>query len=233
VRFTPTQKGVCRVKGLKIFSRVFVNAHNQKCSAYVKDDSSDCPGATRTSTTYTPSTRAWDRVDFNTPVDYTSDFWLAIYLPEVITPTDSVALVTDNNLDYPGKVKALGVESGSGWQAPPTQAGDFMIRAIVDYTGVEETSSNPVFALNQNYPNPVIKSTNISYALPAETKVKLEIYDAMGRIVKTLANEVQSSGNKVMEWNKRNATGEIVSSGIYFYRLTTGSKTITKTMIVL
>ena len=233
MRFTPTQKGVCRVKGLKVFSRVFVNTHNQKCSAYVKDDSSGAPGATRVSTTYTPSTRAWDRVDFNTPVDYTSDFWLAIYLPEVITPTDSVALVTDNHLDYTGKVKALGVESGSGWQAPPTQAGDFMIRAIVDYAGVEETSSNALLALNQNYPNPVIKNTNIYYALPAETKVKLEIYDAMGRIVKTLANEVQLSGNKAMEWNKRNTSGEVVSAGIYFYRLTAGNKTITKTMIVL
>ncbi|MDD5528803.1 MAG: T9SS type A sorting domain-containing protein [bacterium] len=233
MRFTPTQKGVCRVKGLKVFSRVFVNAHNQKCSAYVKDDSSDCPGATRTSTTYTPSVRAWDRVDFSTPVDYTSDFWLAIYLPEVITPTDSVALVTDNSLDYPGKVKALGVESGSGWQAPPTQAGDFMIRAIVDYTGVEETSSNPTLALNQNYPNPVIKNTNISYTLPAETKVKLQVYNTSGRLVKTLLNEIQSTGAKEIIWDKKDMNNMSVSSGIYFYRLTAGSKTITKTMIVL
>ncbi|MDD2891221.1 MAG: T9SS type A sorting domain-containing protein, partial [bacterium] len=85
----------------------------------------------------------------------------------------------------------------------------------------------------QNSPNPVLNKATISYTLPSETKVKLEIYDATGRIVKTLANEVQMSGNKVMEWNKRNTSGEVVSSGIYFYRLTTDSKTITKTMIVL
>ncbi|MDD2891231.1 MAG: T9SS type A sorting domain-containing protein [bacterium] len=232
MRFTPTQKGVCRVKGLKIFSRVFVNAHNQKCSAYVKDDSSDCPGATRTSTTYTPSTRAWDRVDFSTPIDYTSDFWLAIYLPEVITPTDSVALVADDHFDYPGRTKALGVESGSGWQAPP-QSGDLMIRAIVDYTGVEETSSSTVLSLNQNYPNPIIKNTNISYTLPSETKVKLQVYNTSGRLVKTLLNEMQSTGAKEIIWNKKDMNNIPVSSGIYFYRLTADHKTITKTMIVL
>jgi flagellar hook assembly protein FlgD len=108
-----------------------------------------------------------------------------------------------------------------------------MVRAIVEYQAVEEASTTKVLTLKQNSPNPVLNKATISYTLPAEAKVELEIYDATGRIVKTLANEVQSSGNKAMEWNKRNTSGELVSAGIYFYRLTAGHKTITKTMIVL
>ncbi|MDD2891229.1 MAG: T9SS type A sorting domain-containing protein [bacterium] len=231
MRFTPTKKGVCRVKAINTFSRVFRSTSTPTNTAYIYDDAGGVPGTSRTAKSYTPSVRAWDRIDFDTPIDYTSDFWLGIYLAHS-NATDSIAIVLDNSLNYSGRTKAWNSDAAE-WKEPPTMPGDFMIRAIVDYTGVEETSSNPILSLNQNYPNPVIKNTNISYTLPSETKVKLEIYNATGRVVKTLVNEVQSSGNKIMEWNKRNTSGEVVSSGIYFYRLTTGNKTITKTMIVL
>jgi hypothetical protein len=231
VRFTPAKKTVCRVKAINTFSRVFRSTATPTNTAYIYDDAGGVPGTARTAKAYHPSTRAWDRIDFDTPIDYTSDFWLGIYL-ENSNANDSIAIVLDNHLDYSGRTKAWNSDAAA-WKEPPTMPGDFMIRAIVDYTSVEETSSNPVLSLTQNYPNPVIKNTNISYTLPAETKVKLEIYDATGRVVKKLVDEVQSSGNKSMEWNKRNTSGEVLSSGIYFYRLTTDRKTITKTMIVL
>jgi len=198
---------------------------------YVWDDAGGNPGTLRAQKDYIPSTRDWDVINLDSPIQFSSDFWVGYRIP-MREPGDSIYVTLDTQSNYPGINKAS--VDLSSWTTPTSMPGDIMIRAIVEYQAVEEeASSTKVLTLNQNYPNPVIKNTNISYTLPSETKVKLEIYDAMGRVVKTLANEVQSSGNKVMKWNKRNATGEIVSSGIYFYRLTTGSKTITKTMIVL
>ncbi|MFA5831873.1 MAG: T9SS type A sorting domain-containing protein [Bacteroidota bacterium] len=72
------------------------------------------------------------------------------------------------------------------------------------------------FELSQNYPNPFNPTTKIRYALPSSAQVKLVIYDIMGREIETLVNEEQFAGWKEMEWNAHN-----VSSGIYFYKLTT------------
>jgi hypothetical protein len=68
--------------------------------------------------------------------------------------------------------------------------------------------------LYQNYPNPFNPITVIRYQLSTFSKVKLRIYDMLGREVVCLVNEEQSPGIKQVEWNASN-----ISSGIYFYRL--------------
>lgn len=231
MRFTPEGKSICRVKALNVFSRVFRSTTTPTCVAYIKDDSSGIPTTTRTSKAYNPSVRAWDRIDFNTPIDYTSDFWIAITLPNT-NSTDSTALVTDGSLNYSDRTRAWQA-TAQEWQVPPSQPGDFLIRAIVDYIAVEESSTSKILTLKQNLPNPVLTNTKISYILPKGEKVKLVIYDASGRIIKTLTDGLQQAGNKEILWNKRNTNGGTVSSGIYFYRLSTENKTITKTIVVL
>ena len=86
------------------------------------------------------------------------------------------------------------------------------------------------FQLNQNYPNPFNPETIISYQLPAAGNVSLKVYDMLGREVAALVNEYQQSGNYHSQFSIRNAQ---FSSGIYFYRLTTGSYSSTKKMIIL
>ena len=63
--------------------------------------------------------------------------------------------------------------------------------------------------------------------------MRLEIYDATGRLVKALQNGVQPSGNYSVDWNGTNSAGSQVSSGVYFYRLTAGKETISKKMVLL
>jgi hypothetical protein len=84
------------------------------------------------------------------------------------------------------------------------------------------------YTLNQNYPNPFNPSTFIDYYIPKESFVTLKIYDNLGREVKTLVNTKLMPGNYQIKWDagKNN-------SGIYFYRLTAGEKTITRTMILI
>jgi hypothetical protein len=102
--------------------------------------------------------------------------------------------------------------------------------SISKLTGVEFTQPEiPVaFELYQNYPNPFNPSTKIGFALPRESKVKLEVFNVLGERVAVLKDEVMPAGVHVVEFN---ATG--LSSGVYFYRLTAGDFVATKKMVLM
>ncbi len=84
------------------------------------------------------------------------------------------------------------------------------------------------FELMQNYPNPFNPSTFISYDLPKWGNVTLEVFDASGRRVSTLVNEVQKAGSYKLEFNAGS-----LSSGVYFYKLTAADFVSTKKMILM
>ena len=85
------------------------------------------------------------------------------------------------------------------------------------------------FELNQNYPNPFNPTTNISYVLPANQNVSLTIYDMIGRKVRTLVNDkFQTAGKHKIKFNAEN-----LASGVYFYRIKSGGKTLTRKMLLL
>jgi hypothetical protein len=85
----------------------------------------------------------------------------------------------------------------------------------VHFQKQNNTPVNPeVFKVSQNYPNPFNPSTNISYDLPNEGKVSLEIFNLKGQLLQTLINEKQPAGHHQIEWN-----ASAHSSGIYFYKL--------------
>jgi hypothetical protein len=88
------------------------------------------------------------------------------------------------------------------------------------------------FSLIQNYPNPFNPETDISYALPSDCQVKLTIYNLLGQKVKTLVNEPQTAGYKTVHWGGKDEQGNLVASGIYFYKLNAGDYTSTKKMVM-
>jgi hypothetical protein len=90
-----------------------------------------------------------------------------------------------------------------------------------------------VVALEQSYPNPFNPSTTIPYALPAKGHVSLVIYDAAGREVIELLNEVRPAGRWVAEWSGRDREGRPVPSGTYFYRLRAGGRQLSGKMVLL
>jgi len=83
-------------------------------------------------------------------------------------------------------------------------------------TGVQESfSAKPVvFALSQNYPNPFNPSTTITYQIPNDGTVRLDVYDVMGRTLTTLVNEEKPAGQFTVPFD-----GSKFTSGIYFYRI--------------
>jgi len=84
------------------------------------------------------------------------------------------------------------------------------------------------FELKQNYPNPFNPSTNITYSLPQQSDVQLRVYDMVGREVATLINREQAAGAYTITFDASK-----LSSGMYLYRLDTGSTTITRKMMLI
>ena len=93
-------------------------------------------------------------------------------------------------------------------------------------------------ALLPNYPNPFNPETWIPYHLSDPAEVTLSIYSADGRLVRTLALGHQAAGiyeskSRAAYWDGRNAVGERVASGLYFYTLTAGDFAATGKMLIL
>ncbi|MFA6439805.1 MAG: T9SS type A sorting domain-containing protein [Bacteriovoracaceae bacterium] len=89
------------------------------------------------------------------------------------------------------------------------------------------------FALEQNYPNPFNPETTIRFSLTQPGRASLKIYDAIGREVRTLFDDEMKEGIYTVVWNGNNQFNQPVSSGIYFYRLHSGSYSSTKKMVIM
>ena len=92
-------------------------------------------------------------------------------------------------------------------------------------------------ALLPNYPNPFNPETWIPYQLAKRVDVSISIYSADGKLVRTLklgqrVAGVYESRNRAAYWDGRNAVGEKVASGLYFYTLTAGDFTATCKMLI-
>jgi len=103
--------------------------------------------------------------------------------------------LTDTNFD------------GNQFQHEPIQ-----IQYVTDYLPTE-------VHLLQNFPNPFNLSTFISYELPTESAVEISVFDLGGKLIKTLVDGVESPGLKTVRWDGRDDTGQIVSSGTYYFRM--------------
>ncbi len=111
---------------------------------------------------------------------------------------------------------------------------DYMITIQTD-TDVERTQMAipSEFMLYSNYPNPFNPSTQISYSLPEEGYVILEIYNIRGKRIKTLTNQRMEAGNHTITWDGTDNTGSLTSSGLYFCRMNTESYQKTIRMLFL
>ena len=89
------------------------------------------------------------------------------------------------------------------------------------------------FALYQNYPNPFNPNTTISYDLPEQAQVTLDIFDIMGKQTKTLVNQPQDAGFRTAVWDGTDELERTVSAGVYLYRIRAGEFSQTRKMLLL
>jgi len=108
--------------------------------------------------------------------------------------------------------------------------GDVYARFIDPLTGVEGAgnSATAKVGLSRNRPNPFNQSTVISYQLPANTYVKLKVYDVLGRETATLMDGPQAAGSHSVKFNAGSLAG-----GVYFYRLQYGDRVETRKLVLL
>lgn len=117
-----------------------------------------------------------------------------------------------------------------GYQLLPRSLND------IDVTvGINDSDDNlpGAFKLFANYPNPFNPETNIRYQISDIRLINLTVFDNLGRSVRTLVNQRQSSGSYVVTWDGRNDVGETVASGTYFYRLTAGQFSESRKMLLV
>ncbi len=89
------------------------------------------------------------------------------------------------------------------------------------------------YKLYDNFPNPFNPSTKIAFELPKASHVKLIIYDIVGREVAQVADGDYPAGYTALTWNGLNRNGNLVSSGVYFYRLSADKWNKVKKMLML
>ncbi len=112
--------------------------------------------------------------------------------------------------------------------------GDACDTITVDADDIDNTRDLlPGFVLSQNYPNPFNPVTVIDYSLGKRCHVRVTVYDLLGRMVRTIVDEEQSSGSHFIAWDGTSDSGSRVASGVYFYRLKAGDVVRTKKMVLL
>ena len=129
----------------------------------------------------------------------------------------AVAIAPDGNTAIVGGI-ADNTNTGAAWVFVP------------GFTSVQQTSNEtPMrFLLEQNYPNPFNPSTKINFNIAETGFTSLKVYDVLGREVTTLVSQELQGGSYQFDFNAKELT-----SGIYFYKLQTGSFVETKKMSLL
>ncbi|HOJ19159.1 MAG TPA: M14 family zinc carboxypeptidase [Ignavibacteriaceae bacterium] len=151
------------------------------------------------------------------PMVYPESWFWANYAEGVMALTfEQISTSTSNDARYDSAANAL-------------------LRGIMDYLDVvsnaEEFSGNEIpvgFELLQNYPNPFNPSTTISYNIPQDEIVTLKIFNIMGEEVATIHNSFEKAGAHSTKFDASSLT-----SGIYFYTLTTTDFTATRKMMLI
>jgi len=163
-----------------------------------------------------------------------------------------VWLSIDDGANYDILLASGPLAGGIDWYVDLPDDQDYVCRIRVDVVdGMERTTSaysgqffvypvicdtpaiSAVLALGQNHPNPFNPQTVIAFDLPRSQKASLRIYDVQGRLVTTLVEGELSAGPHRLTWKGCDDSGRTVSSGTYFYRLSTDDGQLVKKMSLL
>ena len=108
------------------------------------------------------------------------------------------------------------------------------VSVIIESLDLDDDSAMDLdYKIHQNYPNPFNPTTEIKYDLPEDALVSINIYDLMGRSIKSLVNSQQTAGYRSIEWNATNNLGEPVSAGMYIYTIQAGDFRQSRKMVLL
>ena len=112
----------------------------------------------------------------------------------------------------------------------------FTFKVSTRKTSVDRTPAPKALTLAQNYPNPfsagAFAVTTVGYTVPRQGEVSVKVFNLVGREVRTLVNEAHVAGSFSIAWDGRDAEGALVPPGIYIYKITTASSSLSRRMVV-
>jgi hypothetical protein len=126
-----------------------------------------------------------------------------------------------------GTLTGLIYYSGQRYKVVPRTNADFA-NVVTSVPFAQSGLAPKAFALEQNFPNPFNPSTTFRFSVASSQMVSMKIYDILGREVETLVHEQMKPGTYSIQWNASH-----MSSGVYFYRLQSGSFVETKKLMLL
>ncbi len=137
-----------------------------------------------------------------------------------------------NNVTYHGKVtflegNKLSLSTENAITAIDTNTNDYTPPAG-SAVATNPLSAPAAYELSQNYPNPFNPTTTISFSLPVQSMVTLNVYDILGNQVADVVNDIKQAGVHTVTFD-----GSDLSSGIYFYKLNDGSEILTQKMMLV
>ena len=173
----------------------------------------------------------------------TNDFDLA----DLSVPEDHMEVITYRNgnsanvliFSMDGRVMASGLQTllTVSSDAGATLDEITMASSAGDLAEVQLQSAGTTlpdgYVLYQNYPNPFNPETQIAFDLPVATGVRLDIFNVLGQQVVLLHDGILPAGTHTITWNGRDRSGQMVSSGVYLYRLATDATVLTRKMMLL
>ena len=109
-----------------------------------------------------------------------------------------------------------------------------IVTSVEDNVSGSENNTKPDrYRLRQNYPNPFNPSTTITYDIPRASRIRVEIFDSLGRRLRILIDSDVAAGSYSAVWDGRDSNGGMVATGLYFYQLVTPLYTHTRKMVFI
>ena len=143
-----------------------------------------------------------------------------------------------NSLLYQRIIQPTGTDGSMPPNDPLSQAQIDLIAQWIEEGARNSLSTDDVFlpkehTLHQNYPNPFNPSTVISFSLSKEEFVSIDIYDINGTHMISLFNGKKNIGTHHLNWNGRDKSGALITTGQYFYQLRTSSLSAVMKMLFI
>jgi hypothetical protein len=230
VKFTPDySNGSVHIKFMKVYIQT-LNTGQLVVSLYNASGANGMPGTSALFNMIYPAAnlvQGWNFIPISAQYENLAqfsqgDFYLGI-----------MEMAGSSNYGFDTNTQGRTYNNISGaWQV--TTGGNVMIRAIVQSVVDTPDELVPANTISlTNYPNPFNPNTNIQFNLPVESQASLKIFNVKGQLITTLFDGIAQAGSHTIEWNGTDSKNQTVSSGLYFYRLETKSRTIMNKMMLL
>ena len=176
---------------------------------------------------------------YSATVDFVGPLaWHMIYHWEFLDVSESVVVSEGGGFGF-GRFRARYMHSNSdfdcswgdwafdddGWQKdPPLPVEEWDPDAVCVALSLVSDIVPTTFALSDNYPNPFNPTTNISFSIPMQLDVRINIYNIMGQLVANISQGEMNAGTYNIQWNGTDQGGNMLPSGLYFYELEAGNE---------